>query len=325
MIINTYTIPPYQFKNKLLNSIFKDCVYLDIETTGLSSKFDTIIAITLLTMDDEAINLSQIFIESVDTENEALIKFMDLIKTKKYLITYNGNSFDIPFISYKLNKYNINNNIDSYYKIDLYKDVRLLSSKIDLENMKLKTIESYFGIQRDDALSGKDIVTLYKSYQINNKQEHMELILLHNYEDVYYLPIIFDNILDLYDKCIYHNIDDKFIFAKLLNKNIIANKNQIRINFDLISSMNMSYSGHGSYYEISYISESNISNIRLYADIYKDNAANELLYINNTDINLESYTSIKNLRQGIVPLKLNNNLFYNNIYAIIEKIIREII
>ncbi len=278
MIVTKNIINEYKELNNFINNIFEDCAYIDIETTGLSSQINDIISITILVNEENNHTIYQLFSICDEDEKEAILFFIKLIKDKKYIVTYNGKSFDIPFLNTKINKYLIDFDLNNLISIDLYKDMQCIKQNLNIENTKLKTVESYFGIIRNDQLSGKDIIKLYESYKIHNKAEHMELILYHNYEDVLYLPLIFDNILKLYDYKIYSKT---LGLIKISNKNISINNKGIKIKSNNITSYNLDYVCNKSTYKLVYKKSNLTTKIDLYTSYFSDNMGNYILYISS--------------------------------------------
>lgn len=144
---------------------FRDsCAYLDIETTGL----DASSSITTIAVYD-----GQDILWFVQGQN--LHEFPDTIKNYKVLITYNGRSFDIPFI-------------ESYF------NMRLPHSQIDLRYVLnglgykggLKKCEKALGIGRDelDGVDGYFAVLLWQDYIRNRNEKALETLLAYNIEDV---------------------------------------------------------------------------------------------------------------------------------------------
>lgn len=318
MIVNKNIINEYNLNHNFINNIFEDSVYVDIETTGLSSTKNSIISITILLKEEQSNTLYQLFASSEEDEKDTIEFFINLIKDKKFIITYNGKSFDITFLNTKINKYCIDFDLNSLISIDLYKDMKSIKEKISIANIKLKTVEKYFGIIRNDELSGKDIIKLYESYKIHNKKEHMDLILAHNYEDVLYLPIIFDNILTKYD---YIAQSENLGLFKINNKDIAINNKVIKIKITNITSYNLDYICNKSTYKLVYKKHNTTTKIDLFTSYYSDNRGNYIIYIPNDELCLHSFNTINNLQPNIIPLVINDSILYENIYLIIEKII----
>ncbi len=101
-------------------------VFLDIETTGLSRKFNQIYLIGLVHFNHEYNNwhLSQFFAEHIDEEHILLEQVNKYISNFDLIITYNGESFDIPFIKYRSKIYKINEIISSIDSFDIYRKIK---------------------------------------------------------------------------------------------------------------------------------------------------------------------------------------------------------
>lgn len=307
--------------SNILTNILNDSVFFDIETTGLSVKTNQIISISALIFDSEKYSMIQYFSESKSDEVLILKQFISLIKNKKYVITYNGNSFDIPFISNKLIKYNINFTIDIFIKIDLLNDIRNLKYKLNITNLKLKTVEYLFNINRTDELTGKDIIKIYKSYLQNNKKVYRDLILQHNFEDVNNLPILFNKIFDLYDFTMLCNYSGIKNIIRYNYNDISFFKNTISIKLIIYKNSNINYVNYNSYYELLLNNEKGIIKIKLKPYYFNDKSVDNLIYLLNEDLNIYDYEKIEEIRNDIIPLKFKNEIYHKNINIIIKRIL----
>lgn len=305
-------------------NILDKCVFLDIETSGFSPVNDNLISVSILTVENNFFIITQFFIEKRADEEELILETTKLFENKNFIVTYNGNSFDLPFINTKVNKYNIDFNINQYIKIDLYNDILVLKNKLSIDNMKLQTIEKYFKIERIDELNGKDIIKLYTSYLLNNKTYYKDLILEHNYEDVYNLPFIFDNILKNYDNIF--NIDylNNNIIVKLLFKNIIIKNKEIVIKLYTFKNFKIDYINYSHIYNFSLDSDKGIITIKIKPNHFNNNIISDFIYLSQEDIELKSYTIVKNMKDTIIPIKYLNHIFYDNINEIIMLILNKI-
>jgi uncharacterized protein YprB with RNaseH-like and TPR domain len=149
---------------RLFPEFREDCAYLDIETTGLdASAMITTIAI----YDGKDIKY---FIQG-----ENLDTFIDEIQKYKVLITYNGRSFDIPFIEEYFNTKL------SHAQIDLRYILQSLGFKGGL-----KKCEKALGIDREelDGVDGYFAVILWREYMRTGDQKALETLLAYNIEDV---------------------------------------------------------------------------------------------------------------------------------------------
>ena len=162
------------------------CV-IDIETMGLNRKFHQVILIGYLYEVNNQIIIKQLFAEKPDEEPALLKTFLEDIKNFDTYITYNGNSFDIPFLASRMMDLSLSWSHEGSHHMDLLIYIRKYQEYLKLENYKLKTVEKLIGIDRQDTISGKDSVELYKQYVKSKSPQLEEKILLHNYEDIYYL------------------------------------------------------------------------------------------------------------------------------------------
>jgi len=139
-------------------------VYLDIETTGLSMWGSEITTIALY-------NGESIFYY-VNGKN--LDAFLDEIKKYKVIVTYNGKSFDVPFI-------------ESHFGIMLnhaHIDLRYILASLGYGG-GLKGCETQAGIDRGDlkGIDGYFGVLLWDDYQENGNEKALETLLAYNIQD----------------------------------------------------------------------------------------------------------------------------------------------
>jgi len=163
--------------------------FIDIETTGLNKSNNFIYLLGMLYFDQNSSswNITQYFIDNLKEEKDLLHQFNDMIKKFKIIITFNGESFDIPFIKHRMSKYMKSNNIDNLLSFDIYKKLKEERPFLNLKNYKLKTIEETLGIYRDDIISGKECINLYYKYVKTKDKSLIDDILKHNHDDLYYL------------------------------------------------------------------------------------------------------------------------------------------
>lgn len=164
--------------------------FLDIETDGLSSTYNKIVLVGLLLYSGSKAKIIQLFCENPAEEKTLLLTLSRLLKSVDTIITYNGSSFDIPFIQKRIQKYKISDFLSPLSHIDLYRRVRRHKDKLNLENCKLKTVERRLGIYREDGITGKESALLYKQYLSSPSHALQKTILKHNYDDIVYLPDI---------------------------------------------------------------------------------------------------------------------------------------
>ena len=74
------------------------------------------------------------------------------------VIHFNGNSFDIPFVTERGKKYNLEFDFDNYQSIDIYKPVSKLNHILKMENNKQKSKQKLHGKNTRHPKSGRDII-----------------------------------------------------------------------------------------------------------------------------------------------------------------------
>ena len=79
-------------------------LFLDIETTGFLSSGSTIYLIGCAFFSEGNWMIRQWFAQSADEEGELVRVFLTFAEQYTYLIHYNGNTFDLPFIKHKIGR-----------------------------------------------------------------------------------------------------------------------------------------------------------------------------------------------------------------------------
>ncbi len=141
----------------------EDTAYIDIETSGMAQDSE----ITTISLYDG--KTIRYYVSGIN-----LNTFLNDIYAYKVLVSYNGRSFDIPFIEKHFN-------------------VRLDHAQIDLRYVLarlgfkggLKGCEKQLGIHRGalDGIDGSFAVTLWHEYEKYNNQKALETLLAYNIED----------------------------------------------------------------------------------------------------------------------------------------------
>lgn len=217
-----------------LDLISKKVCFLDIETTGLNRSSDSIYLIGLVFYDKEnqGWKILQLFAEELKEEIDILLEAYKLLEDFDLIINYNGTSFDLPFINSKLKFYRTNLSIDMDKSFDLYRKIQANKKILNLQNYKLKTLEEYLGIYREDRFTGRECINFYFDYLITKNKVSKANILLHNYEDLYYLLDVLKIIDILNDKksfsINYANMDNIFLIEEMnLNKDSFLIKGKV--------------------------------------------------------------------------------------------------
>ena len=250
--------------------------------------------------------IKQFFANSEDYEKELLLNFINFIKDYKNHITFNGLTFDIPFLNSRLKKYNINFSLSKNDDIDILKVIRPFKENLSLSDCKLKTIEKYLGIYREDTISGKESVNLYKEYSATQEDSLKDKILLHNYEDVYYLGKIFKIKDILKEKLNILSIITDKIHLDLVPISYKISKNTLSIKYNLFEGTLFNIDIYNDNYSI--VSDENNIILNLHLNKGIDSNNNIILFYNMSKI---------------IPLKFNESLLEDNIYSLCNYLIKK--
>ena len=103
----TYDISEEAYHAKPFDFYFSDmsCGAFDIETTGLSPDRCYVILIGFMKISDGVCRLHQYFADSLSEEADIIRAFLRDAEDTDVLITYNGRSFDIPFLEKRMSRY----------------------------------------------------------------------------------------------------------------------------------------------------------------------------------------------------------------------------
>ena len=210
----------------VLTSVFRnisleDTLLYDIETTGLNPKSSQLYLLGILLFHKENSELIQYFAESVLDEEEILEQFFQLCKTKKVLISFNGEGFDNRFVESIAKSYGKLPLHLNLKQLDLFKLIRKRKKFYGLESCSLKSCERFLGIYREDRCSGGELISVYQDYLQNKNSEKKNLLLLHNREDIQNLPALFSFLA--YENIFQGNVH--FQRAELLVRDEIIKKN----------------------------------------------------------------------------------------------------
>ncbi len=188
-------------------------IFFDIETTGLKADYAMIYLIGAVYFEDGRWKLTQYFAEGTQEETKVLAAFFELIQERRrlgrlFLISFNGDGFDIPFIMNRVRLHRLNFDLSSTFSLDLYKHIKPYKKLAGLENCKLKTVEKLCGIYREDRYGGGELIDVYWEYlrlsgldedSCEYNEQNLKLrdlmlksLLLHNAEDIMDMPFVMD-------------------------------------------------------------------------------------------------------------------------------------
>lgn len=185
MKISEETLENYSITYPLENlAPLERILFFDIETTGFTAKSSYVYLIGCAYFQAGKWHTIQWFAEEYDQEIRVLTAFFEFAKAYKYLIHFNGNNFDIPFITQKCTQFSLPYSFDDFTGIDLYKRIAPYKFFLKLPNCKQKTLEQFLGINRKDVFSGSELIGIYHDYVKSPSEFSEKSLFLHNADDL---------------------------------------------------------------------------------------------------------------------------------------------
>lgn len=159
-------------------------LFLDIETTGLRASNSRLYMIGLVYYTDGIWTIEQKMTQSSSEEKELLYWLAQTLPVFTHIIHFNGDHFDVPFLTQKANEYSVKLQFEHCEGIDIYKRIRPFKDLLILPDCRQKTIEQFLGINRVDKYSGGELIQIYLAYEYSRSKEMQDLLLQHNYDDM---------------------------------------------------------------------------------------------------------------------------------------------
>ena len=209
-------------------------LFFDIETSGFSAEVTTLYLIGCIYKEEGIWKLVQWFADDNHSEAFIIQAFLDLSHRFRYILHYNGNGFDIPYLTKRSERYQIPFEIPGEKSIDIYKILLPYKKLLNLPSLKQKMVESFLGITRKDRFDGGELIQVYAKYikskygHLPDEEELLDILLLHNAEDLTGLLQI-TPLLSIPSMTINHKITS----ASMLNDTPTSKLLSIQLGFDL--------------------------------------------------------------------------------------------
>lgn len=291
------------------NIFSKKYIVLDIETSGVSRIHSKVLVAGILFSDGKFIQ----YAITDENEEKELLEELSQILNDQYIITFNGDIFDIPFIKSRMEFHGLEPFIEqSSFDIRKY----LIKNKYitDINSFSLKEVENYHEIKRFEDFELDSDIDFYTFEEFKN--DKFEKILLHNKYDV----INTNALLDLVNKI----EESKNIYLNertIKIDSIFHEKNILEIKGNIIPEI-MDYFIEGHNYSL-YI---NNSSFKLRLHIIEGFLADNIMgfvHIINYESNFVD-TSPYNLRKDLIPI-FDNRYYLENIKNLVLNIFKNII
>ncbi len=163
-------------------------VFWDIETTGFSRQYDSIYLMGYFYWEGHQPYIEQHLAASTAEEIQLLELFLEKLGEFDAVVSFNGDTFDIPFVKERLRQMRVSGDLSEFRSVDLYKQYRPYASFFGWENCKLKSIECFLDLERRDTMTGGELIEVFYEYSRTDDSQLEKTLLLHNYEDILNLP-----------------------------------------------------------------------------------------------------------------------------------------
>lgn len=159
----------------------EEIVFLDIETTGLA--MTPLFLVGTMECAPDGFCFRQYFARDYTEEASVISATSDRLASTQLLVTFNGKSFDMPFIQSRAVATGVRL-AEPAYHLDLLHEARK-AYRHDLPNCKLQTLEQMVcGRCREDDIPGSEIPAAYHEFVRTGNANKISLILQHNLFDL---------------------------------------------------------------------------------------------------------------------------------------------
>ena len=170
----------------------QDFAIIDIETLGLSERPIILLGIAKPTKD--YVCTSQFLLRDIQDEPSAIWALVSQLEPNLSLITYNGRSFDVPYIKQRLAYYGLDASLENPHFDVLHFTRRALRHK--LSDCRLETVEKYLGIKREINIPGALVPHFYDTYLRTRNVGPLVAIVEHNKQDLLTLGTLFSKLYE---------------------------------------------------------------------------------------------------------------------------------
>lgn len=156
----------------------EDLTFIDIETAGLFYMYPVFL-IGVLQFEQGKGRIRQFLARNFEEEPAILAELNEAIRNQGILVSYNGKSFDIPYLKGRLRFHQQDDRFESFH-LDLLKHARREFRPV-LPNCRLTTIEKFiFQEAREGDLPGSEVPEFYQRFMDTGERFYIDPILKHN-------------------------------------------------------------------------------------------------------------------------------------------------
>ena len=169
----------------------EDFVVFDIETMGLTAR--PIILLGVGQISGSRIRISQYLLRDLDEEPAALTGFLSHVGEGSVFLTFNGRSFDIPYVRDRLAYYRMSADLERTHFDILHFSRRAWKARVP--DCRLGTLEAcLFGSERADDVPSALVPEFYETYMATENIGPLVPIIEHNRQDLVTLARIFSRL-----------------------------------------------------------------------------------------------------------------------------------
>jgi hypothetical protein len=144
---------------------------------------------------DNNIKVKQYLLTDLDDEKALLNSFLSDVDDDTTFVSFNGRSFDMPFIRGRLHHYSVNANLNNCH-LDLLHFSRRIWGGL-LPNCRLQTIEKHlFKMNRINDVPSSLVPEFYKTYLQTGNIGPLIPIVEHNQQDIITLALILSQLYE---------------------------------------------------------------------------------------------------------------------------------
>jgi uncharacterized protein YprB with RNaseH-like and TPR domain len=159
-----------------------DVLYLDTETTGLSSD-DFAFCVGLGDWHEGEFRVRHYVFDALDGEKAMLAAVASWVERADLLCTFNGDRFDVPLLERRYDHRELASPFGSILHIDLLKVARRI--RPELESHSLDSMETHaLSLEREDDLPGEDVPDRWERFRETGRAEVLEDVFEHNRYDI---------------------------------------------------------------------------------------------------------------------------------------------
>ncbi|UCH03062.1 MAG: ribonuclease H-like domain-containing protein [Candidatus Bathyarchaeota archaeon] len=173
----------------------EDFALLDIETLGLFGR--AIVLLGVAKPKKNSIDIHQYLLRDIADEPGALWEFISHLTEKTALITFNGRSFDVPFIRERLGFYGMVRPLNNPHFDLLHFSRRAWRDQ--LPDCQLGTLEKHLGVQRDVDIPSALVPEFYETYLKTGNVGPLVAIVEHNKQDLITMTSLFSKLYEAWN------------------------------------------------------------------------------------------------------------------------------